>query len=143
MDDTGLKKTGTKIPGVAYRRDPMSPPFRPNFMRAIRVLQISACVPMGEGASPAKTIPIDFIHAPTPKKPRKADDDEMREYKEAKKQLNLSRQGCQRIAKLRESLDAQPRGKNRQLRVVADGSFTNGTILKNLPARVVLHYPLC
>ena len=25
LDDTHLKKTGTKIPGVAYRRDPLSP----------------------------------------------------------------------------------------------------------------------
>jgi len=135
MDDTGLKKTGTKIPGVAYRRDPMSPPFRPNFIRAVRALQISACVPMGEGASPAKTVPIDFINAPTPKKPRKPDEENMREYKAAKKQLNLSRQGFLRIAKLRESLDADPKGKDRPLWITADGSFTNGTVLKNLPER--------
>ena len=45
LDDTYLRKTGTKIPGVAYRRDPMSPPFHPNFIRALRFCQLSASVP--------------------------------------------------------------------------------------------------
>ena len=34
LDDTSLRKTGRKIPGVGYRRDPMSPPFHVNLVPA-------------------------------------------------------------------------------------------------------------
>ena len=44
MDDTRLRKSGTKAHGVKYMRDPMGPPFRLNFIRAQRFLQTSmAC----------------------------------------------------------------------------------------------------
>ena len=42
LDDTGLRKTGRKIPGVGYRRDPMSPPFHVNLVPAQRFVQLSA-----------------------------------------------------------------------------------------------------
>src|SRR6185369_17695247 len=32
IDDTKLRKTGRKIPGVGWQRDPLSPPFHVNFM---------------------------------------------------------------------------------------------------------------
>ena len=70
MDDLLLRKTGRKIHGSRYQRDPMSPPFRINLARGLRVLQISAAVRQGsEGA--ARMIPIDFQHAALPAKPRK------------------------------------------------------------------------
>ena len=70
LDDSLLRKTGRKVSGVRYLRDPMSPPFHINFVRGLRVLQISAALPQGkEGA--ARLIPIDFQHAPLPPKPRK------------------------------------------------------------------------
>ena len=40
LDDTHLKKTGIRIPGVAWRRDPLSPPFNVNFIRAQRFIQL-------------------------------------------------------------------------------------------------------
>jgi len=33
MDDSLLRKTGRKVCGVRYLRDPMSPPFHVNFVR--------------------------------------------------------------------------------------------------------------
>ena len=42
LDDTALRKTGRKIPGVGYRRDPMSPPFHVNLVPAQRFVQLSA-----------------------------------------------------------------------------------------------------
>jgi hypothetical protein len=65
LDDSLLPKTGTKIPGVAWRRDSQGPPFHTNFIRAQRVLQFSAMLPLGEGPA-VRLIPIDFTHAPTP-----------------------------------------------------------------------------
>src|SRR6266568_2389708 len=44
MDDSILRKTGRRIFGSGYRRDPLSPPFHVNFVRGLRVLQISATV---------------------------------------------------------------------------------------------------
>jgi hypothetical protein len=137
IDDTGLSKTGTKIPGVSYRRDPMSPPFHPNFIRAQRMLQISACLPSGHGACHARTVPIDFVHAPTAKKPRKPGPEQQREYNEAKKELNLSRQAATRIIKLREKMDSDVSNQNRELWVSGDGSYTNGNVMKRLPDRAV------
>jgi len=46
LDDTKCRKTGTKIPGVSYQRDPMSPPFHTNFIRAHRFAQLSMMMPL-------------------------------------------------------------------------------------------------
>ncbi len=64
MDDSLLRKTGRKVHGVRYVRDPLSPPFNVNFVRGLRVLQISAALPDGAGA--ARMVPVDFQHAVLP-----------------------------------------------------------------------------
>jgi hypothetical protein len=91
MDDSLLRKSGRKISGVRYLRDPMSPPFHVNFVRGLRVLQISAAVPEGlEGA--ARLIPVDFQQAALPVKPRKqapAHLHEAYQQERAKKNINL------------------------------------------------------
>jgi hypothetical protein len=138
MDDTLLRKTGTKIHGVAYRRDPLSPFFHVNFVRGQRMLQLSAALlPAADG--PARMIPIDFHHCPTAKKPRKNAPEKLwDQYKENAKQCNLSLQGSQRLGRLREALDTDPGGENRNLWAVVDGSFTNAKVLKALPERTTL-----
>src|SRR4030042_2707263 len=72
MDDTIVKKTGTKIPGVAYRRDPLSPPFHVNFIRGQRFLQFSAMLPANAVPGPARAIPLRFEHVPPLPKPKKS-----------------------------------------------------------------------
>ena len=69
MDDTHVKKTGTHTPGVAYRRDPLSPAFHTNFIRAQRSLQMSVLLPHTEPAGSARAIPIAFEHSPPVHKP--------------------------------------------------------------------------
>ena len=68
LDDSLLRKTGKKIPGVKYARDPMGPPFQVNFVRGQRVIQMSASV-SAEGQS--RMIPVMFDDASTPDKPRR------------------------------------------------------------------------
>ena len=46
MDDTIVRKRGRKICGVGWKRDPLSPHFRPNFIPGLRYLQISAALPL-------------------------------------------------------------------------------------------------
>lgn len=70
IDDSLLHKTGIRIPGVAWRRDPLGPPFQTNFVRAQRFLQFSASVPLPNHAY--RMVPISFQHPPLPSsRPRK------------------------------------------------------------------------
>jgi hypothetical protein len=135
MDDSLLRKTGRKIHGVRFLRDPLSPPFQVNLVRGLRVLQISAAVPQGQGR--ARMIPIDFRHAVLPAKPRKdAPEQEWQNYKVLRTQTNINSVGYQRLSTLRQRLDqTQPR---RKLVVGVDGRFTNRTFLKQIPERTVI-----
>ena len=137
MDDSMLRKTGTKISGVRYMRDPMSPPFHVNFVRGLRVLQISAAVPQGkEGA--ARMVPIDFQHAALPAKPRKnAPVHILEAYEKERSKKNINRVGRERLVFLRRQMD-EAGSAHRQLIVSIDGRFTNSTVLKDIPQRITL-----
>lgn len=138
MDDTILKKTGKKISGASWRRDPLGPPFQTNFIWGQRFLQISMALPSKEGISQSRAVPVDFHHCPTAKKPgKKSSPEEVQQYIEASKQLNLSIQGVERVKKLRQSLDEQG-ATGKELYLSVDGSYTNSNVLKNLPDRVTL-----
>jgi hypothetical protein len=135
MDDSLLRKSGPKIHGVRYLRDPLSPPFQVNLVRGLRVLQTSAALPQGRGQ--ARMIPIDFQHAVLPAKPRRdATEQEWQVYKALKAQTNLNVVGCQRLSALRQRLDqTEPQ---RRLVAGVDGRFTNRTFLKGTPERTVV-----
>jgi len=82
MDDSILRKSGRKIPGVGYRRDPLSPPFHVNFVRGMRFVQLSALVHQADGF--CRMIPIDFQPAPLPARPsRNASLEQHQQYKAA------------------------------------------------------------
>ena len=94
MDDTLVHKTGTRIPGVGYRRDPLSPPFHVNFVRGQRFLQVSALLPDGPLPGGARAIPIRYEHAPPPTKPRKsAPLEAWTAYRQQQRTCNLSTRG--------------------------------------------------
>lgn len=136
MDDSVMRKTGTKIYGVGYRRDPLSPPFHVNFMRGQRILQLSAALPLSQ-APEIRMVPVAFQHVPVPAKPsRKADALQWSEYRKAVRENRIGRLGLQSITRLRQSLDDDGREK-RPLHVVVDGRFTNRTVMRQLPERTV------
>lgn len=138
MDDTILKKTGKKIPGTSWRRDPLGPPFHTNFIWGQRFIQLSMAIPDDTGPCQSRSVPIGFHHCPTPKKlTANATDEQTLIYKEVKKQSKLSLQGSLKINSLREKLD-QKGHVCRTLCIGVDGSYTNDTVLKNLPERTVL-----
>ena len=138
LDDTILKKTGIRIPGTAWRRDPLGPRFQTNFIWGQRFLQISMSLPDQQGCCQSRAIPIDFHHCPTVKKPGKSGgDQDWKNYREQQRKLKLSRQGSERIKLLRTELDKQG-AKDKQVIISVDGSYTNNEILKNLPDRVTL-----
>lgn len=138
MDDTIIRKSGKKVPGTSWRRDPLSPAFHTNFIWGQRFIQISMALPDGAANCQSRAIPIDFHHCPTVKRLGKdADTSQINHFKEQKKIARLSKQGALRIESLRNQLDEQG-VKERTLYVSVDGSYSNATVLKSLPARTVL-----
>jgi len=138
MDDTVIKKTGRHIPGTAWRRDPLGPHFHTNFIWGQRFIQMSLALPREGQIGQSRAIPVDFHHCPTVVKPRRTAEKEQWEvYKEEKKIAKLSRQGSDRIALLRKTLDAQGY-KDKELVVGVDNSYTNKEVLKHLPQRTTL-----
>jgi hypothetical protein len=131
LDDSLLLKTGKKIPGVKYARDPMGPPFQVNFVRGQRVIQMSAAV-TEDGQS--RMIPVIFNDASTPVKPSKqASQGIWERYKEDCKARRLSVLGVECIKAMRNQMDPEC-----HLWVTVDGSYTNRTVLNNLPEKTVL-----
>ena len=130
LDDTLARHTGRKIPGAKHLRDPLSPPFHVNLVRANRFLQLS----MAYATAPdqARMIPIDLVHAPPPDKPKAdADPQAWRDYRRRGK---LPRLASQRLDALRQALDEDGQ-QERVLWAIGDGGYTNRNLLKTLPPR--------
>jgi hypothetical protein len=139
LDDSLFRKTGTKIPGVAWRRDPLGPKFHVNFVRAQRFLQFSLAVPNSEQAPAVRMIPIDFLHCPTPVRPRKnAPEEEQAQYRQSQKALNINSQARTRLTALCAALPKNSQDQPRPVHLLVDGQYTNRTVLKDLPAHITL-----
>jgi hypothetical protein len=135
LDDTRLRKSGRKTHGVKYTRDPLGPPFHVNFIKAQRFLQISMACADDKGM--ARMIPIDFVHAPAPQKPRRdADEQACAQFRKNQREMALPNVGAQRLHALRRAMDEEGQ-QDRPLWTVVDGGYTNGTFIKRLPERTV------
>lgn len=154
MDDTRLHKTGTKIPGVGYGRDPLSPPFHVNFVRGQRFLQVSALLPDGPLPGGARAIPVRYEHVPPATKPGKSAPPEVwKAYRLKQRTTNLSTRGAEALRQLRQELDERHGAGQRAMAVSVDGGYTNQTVLKHMPDRTIiigrirkdaeLYYPPC
>lgn len=133
FDDTKIRKTGKSIPGVKYMLDPLGPKFQVNIMLAQRFLQCSVALP--EPSGQARMIPIDFLHAPVPVKPRKsATEGEWEAYRAARLEHALPRIAGARLQRVRRQMDAGG-DECRELWTVVDGGFTNRNFVKCLPER--------
>lgn len=139
LDDSIFRKTGAKIHGVAWRRDPLGPKFHVNFVRAQRFLQFSMAVRTPEHPQAVRMIPIDFLHCPTPARPPKnASEQEQTQYRQARNASNLSVQASSRLQALRAGLPKDSQGQSRPLHLLVDGQYTNRNLLKRLPAQTTL-----
>jgi hypothetical protein len=139
VDDTKVRKTGRCIPQVAYHRDPLSPPFHTNLMLGLRFLQASLLLPLHRTqAVSARALPIRFEEVSVVKKPgKRADESAWQQYRQARKQHNLSQRFVQTMGELRRQLD-EAGGSTKRLVVAGDGSFCNRTVWKGIPERVEL-----
>ncbi len=132
LDDSLLRRSGRRTPGVAWRRDPLGPRFQTNFVRAQRFLQTSLALPTPDGS--CRLLPIAFRHAPTPRKPsRQAPAAEQQQYRTQARAARLGQRASEQIHDLRAALDSDPASASRLLLVAFDGGYTNRTVLKRLP----------
>lgn len=140
IDDTLIRKSSRKIPGVSYRRDPLGPPFQANLILAQRFIQVSVLVPAErEAPTAARALPCRFEHVPSAKKPkRKAPREEWVAYREAAKQKNLNTAACRIVCQLRQELDVVHKAPHSHLVLLVDGSYTNKTVLRGLPSNTTL-----
>jgi hypothetical protein len=130
LDDSITRKTGRRILGCGWRKDPLGPPFNINFAWGRRVLQFSAAIPAKDGS--ARLVPVDWQEAPLPKKPPPhAAAGIQAAYGEARKQANINQVAAGRMARLRAAT-------GRSIHWVSDGRFTNRTLLRQLPENTVL-----
>jgi hypothetical protein len=160
MDDTIIRKTGTKIAGVTWKRDPLGPAFQTNLIRAQRFLQFSAAWPLSLEKEPssspsdhatsppspslngsmlstlpagaARMVPIAFHYAPgAPKLTLKEKEDKAAVSENKKRRKELSLT-AQTVKKMKELREKVP--ALRTIHHIGDGSFTNGPTIKQLPA---------
>ncbi len=92
-DDTKLRKTGKKIPNARWGADPLGPKFHTNLIWNLRFLQMSILLPLykEDETTPARSIPVRFILAPSVKKPgKKASEEDKKDYRIESKKYNLS-----------------------------------------------------
>jgi hypothetical protein len=136
-DDTLLRKTGRHIPGVAYARDPLSPPFHVNLVLGQRFLQTSIMIKADRTERMWRSIPVAFDHAAPLKAPPRASAEERAAVKEARKKHNMSQAAARAIQLLRQQIDGLPGGIERMIIDAVDGSFANRTFLRSLPDRTV------
>lgn len=131
VDDTSLRKTGKKIKGAQWLRDPLSPPFHVNFLYGLRFIQMSMLFQhYTEGDFAPRGIPVRFQEAPPVKKPgKRATAEQMQEYSKLKKEKNLPTQTLEMVRGFRRRLDERG-GADRQLVLVLDGSFCNRTMFR-------------
>lgn len=139
LDDTLVKKKGRHIQGTSWRRDPLGPPFTNNFIWASRFLQISLAMPeKGQVPTPARMIPVDLTHCPTPRKPgKRGSKEQWEQWKKLSAQKRISAEGARRMVMLRYALDTQGQSQ-RQLVMTADATFTCRAVFKDLPERTTL-----
>jgi len=139
IDDTRLRKTGRAIQQAFYQRDPLSPPFHLNLMLGLRFLQASLLVPLHRNAPVGtRALPIRFQEVSRVKRPgKKASEETRQQYKQAVKQMNLSRSFVDMGGQIRQELD-QAGGRDKILVLTVDGSFCNRTCFGGIPERTVL-----
>lgn len=138
LDDTLLRKTGKKVDGAKWMRDPLGPPFQSNLVWGQRFIQTSLSLCSKMGNIQATTVPVDLHHCPSVKKPKKdCAEQDYKLYRETQKKTKLSAVGAERISALRKGLDLDGHSE-KKLVVSVDGSYTNESVLKKLDDNVTL-----
>ena len=136
-DDTLIRKTGRKVPGTAYARDPLSPPFHVNLVLGQRFIQSSIMVRAGGVGTQWRAVPVGFVHAPPLKPPPRATPGQIAEVKERRKKHNVSTFAVKELHRLSFEVNRFSGGTKRMIHCV-DGSFANKVYMRGTPNGVAI-----
>ena len=123
VDDTLLGKRGHRIPGCAYARDPLSPPFQANLVWGQRMLCVSILI-RSSATSAYRSIPLFFILTPSVRIPSRASDEEKASLVEFQKKGRMSVVARSVVDMIRRHLDEMGLS-GKKLVVCGDASFAN------------------
>lgn len=139
VDDTHKPKSGRKIPGSGYFYDAGSPRFARSFKWQMRFLTICALLTPHGTIAAAKGILLKLKLAPKlAKPPKRAKDYEKDAYKQMTRIWTITSQMIEQILLLRCQMDGLEDLAKRLLVIVADSTYCNKTIIKDLPGRCIL-----
>jgi hypothetical protein len=120
-DYTHLVRAGRKVKDAHWTRDPLSPPFHVNLVRAVRFFQLAFIVACPPGAP--RAVPAAFAQSPVPRKPgKRADKAAWSAYRQEQKRSPAAVAAREEIVALRRYLDEHG-AKQRSLLLALDGSF--------------------
>jgi hypothetical protein len=132
-------KRGHRIAGTSWRRDPLDRILRVISSGLAAARRLALPEHPAAPASSARAIPVDLQHAPSPLKPsRRADAQQWQSWRALSGAATISRRGAERLTHLRQAIDEFAGGATRPLLVCADATFTNRTVLRDLPPRTTL-----
>jgi hypothetical protein len=135
-DYTHLVRAGRKVKAARWTRDPLSPPFHVNLVRAVRFFQLAFIVPCTPVAP--RAVPVAFAESPVPRKPgRKADEAAWAAYRKEQKRQPAAVAARAEITALRQYLDDHGASR-RSMLVALDGSFCQRRFLVEPMAGVEL-----
>jgi len=135
LDDTVLRKTGTKIDQARWCHDALAPKFLDKqICWGIRMLHAAILIPNYVGHRP---LAISIGFEPVPAMPRLKNQDELTDkeiaaHEAKKKEFSLTFRSADLIRWIRGVMDKYGY-KERRLLLVVDGSFTNGEVVSALP----------
>ena len=127
IDDTLLRKTGRRIRGCAYARDPLSPPFQANLVWGQRILCVSVLV-RSSSTSAYRAVPVFFLHVPSVKIPANASEEDLEKLVEMRKKNKMAAVARRLVEAIRKHLDDNGLS-GKKLVVCADASFANRQFL--------------
>jgi hypothetical protein len=124
LDATQLPRTGAKMPGIGWGRNPRNPAWKPGIWRSQRWVGLSGFLPRSS-AGMSRAVPVRFQLAPPPK--ATAGVNPCPEWQA----------GVQLLSWLRQVLSAQGMA-TRAVLAVGDGAYANAKLLAALPAQTWL-----
>ena len=114
MDDTLFRKSGKKVDGVRWTRDPLGPPFQTNLVLGQRFVELTISKMEDSGPCLAVSVPVDLFHCPARQKPKDdASLEEKQAYNSSRKKEKLSAVGAERLNQLRKKIDKDGHAQRR------------------------------
>lgn len=124
LDATQLPRTGKRMPGIGWGRNPFNPAWKPGIWRSQRWVGVHGLLPRSPDGK-SRAVPLRFQLAAPPN--ATAGVEPCPEWQA----------GLRLLEWVRQTLDAQEQTQ-RLVLAVGDGAYANSKLLRNLPARTVV-----